>query len=301
MNRWFLVLSGTVLLAGLCGGIALAETYIVASDIPWKPFEMVTPDDEYFGFDLDLFRAIAHTAGFEIEIKNTAFSSIIEDIRTGKADIGVSGFTINPERDETVDFSQPYFLAQQAVVVNKTSGLNIITALSGRGANRAVGAQDATTGLWWGEEELADFDVELRAYETYPAAILDLVNGRIDAVIQDEPASVASISAYPDDLKIAGIIYTNEYFGFLVPEGDPKGLLPGINDALVTLGVTVVDAPGGLQELVIEEGSFIEGLMQIYFEPHPDDITAAWIKCKDLIYSGDLDGFIDGMKTELGL
>lgn len=301
MLRRFSILVTVLALAGLLGGVALAETYIVASDIPWKPFEMITADGEFFGFDLDLIRAVAVTAGFEIEIQNVGFDAIIENVRTGLADIGVSGFTITAEREEAIDFSSPYFLSNQAVVVRKDSGLNIITALAGEGSTKAIGAQNSTTGLWWGEDNLGDFGVEVRGYETYPAAILDLVNGRIDAVIQDEPASAASISAYPDDLTIAGIINTYEYFGMLVAEGDPNGLIPLINAALVTLGLTVVDVPGGLQELVIEEGSFIDGLMQIYFEPDPVDITAAWDKCKLLLELGDLTGFINCMKAELGL
>jgi polar amino acid transport system substrate-binding protein len=290
-----------ILLIGLVSFAGLAETFIVASDIPWKPFEMITADGEFFGFDLDLFRAIAVTAGFEIEIQNVAFDVIIEEVRAGRAHIGASGFTITAEREEAVDFSNPYFLSNQAVVIRKDSGLNIVTALAGQGENKAVGAQNSTTGLWWGEDNLGVFGVEIRGFETYPAAILDLVAGRLDAVIQDEPASVASINAYPDELTIAGIINTYEYFGFLVADGDPNGLLPRINDALVTLGLTVVDVPGGLQELVIAEGSFIADLMEIYFEPDPADITAAWIECKDLILGGDLNGFIDCMKAELGL
>jgi len=290
-----------LLLVGLLTVAAFGETYIVASDIPWKPFEMITDDGDFFGFDLDLMRAIAITAGFEIEIHNVAFDAIIEEVRAGRVDIGASGFTITAERDQTIDFSLPYFLSNQAVVIRKDSGLNIVTALAGEGSNQAVGAQNSTTGLWWGEDNLGAFGVTVNGYETYPAAILDLINGRIDAVIQDEPASKASIAAYPDVLTVAGLINTYEYFGFLVAEGDPDGLLPKIDAALETLGLTVVDAAGGLQELVIAEGSFIESLLQIYFEPDPADITAAWIECKDLILSGDLDGFIDCMKAELGL
>ncbi len=289
------------LLVGLLTVAAFGETYIVASDIPWKPFEMITDDGDFFGFDLDLMRAVAVTAGFEIEIHNVAFDAITEEVGAGRADIGASGFTITAERDENVDFSDPYFLSNQAVVIRKDSGLNIITALAGEGSNQVVGAQNSTTGLWWGEDNLGVFGMTINGYETYPAAILDLVNGRVDAVIQDEPASKASIAAYPDLLTIAGVINTYEYFGFLVAEGDPHGLLPQINAALATLGLTVVDAVGGLQELVISEGSFIESLLQIYFEPDPADITSAWIQCKDLILAGDLEGYIDCMKAELGL
>jgi len=290
-----------ILLVGL--GAAAADKYIVASDIPWAPFEMVNEAGEFLGFDLDLMRAIAHVAGFQIEIKNVAFDAIIENIRTGRADIGASGFTITEERERVVDFSMPYFLSNQAVIIRKDSGLNIVTALAGLGPAKAVGAQNGTTGFYWVEDNLqgAGIDVQLKGYETYPAAILDLVNGRLDAVIQDEPASKASIAAYPDDLAIAGIINTNEYFGFLVAEGDPHGLLPKINQALNELGLTVRELPGGIKELVVAEGSFIAGLMDIYFGPDLGQVTAAWGECKDLLIGGDLNGYIECMKAKLGL
>jgi len=296
------VLAAGIMLVGL--GAWGAEKYIVASDIPWAPFEMVNEaTGNFLGFDLDLMRAIAHVAGFEIEIRNIAFDAIIENVCTGRADIGASGFTITEERERKVDFSIPYFLSNQAVVVRKDSGLNIVTALAGMGPAKAVGAQNGTTGFYWVEDNIqgAGIDVALKGYETYPAAILDLVNGRIDAVIQDEPASKASIAAYPDKLTIAGIINTNEYFGFLVAEGDPKGLLPRINQALNKLGLTVRELPGGVKELVIEEGSFIAGLRDIYFGPDLNAVTAAWEECKDLLLGGDLDGYIQCMKGKLGL
>ncbi|MEW5826181.1 MAG: transporter substrate-binding domain-containing protein [Candidatus Bipolaricaulota bacterium] len=281
---------------------AAADPYIVASDIPWAPFEMVTSGGEFFGFDLDLIRAIGATAGFEVEIRNVAFDAIIENVRSGLADIGASGFTITAERDVAVDFSAPYYLSNQAVVVRKDSGLNIVTALAGLGARGAVGAQNATTGYWWIEGlQEAGVDVELKGYETYPAAILDLVNGRIDAVVQDEPASQASIRSYPDDLTVAGIVNTYEYFGFLVQDKDPEGLLPKINAALQTLGLTTVEAPGGLQELIVAPGSFLDGLLAIYMGPDLSAVTAAWGKHGGLLLAGDLSGYIAAMKAELGL
>jgi len=302
MRGGFRVLLAVALLTLLAGAAVAQDAYVVASDIPWAPFEMVTADGEFLGFDLDLMRAVAITAGFEIEIRNIAFDAIIETVRTGRADIGASGFTIRADREATVDFSTPYYLSNQAVVIQKGSDLNIVTALAGLGPEGAVGAQNGTTGLWWIEAlQESGIDVDLRGYETYPAAILDLVNGRIDAVVQDEPASVASVSSYPDLLTVAGIINTYEYFGFLVREGDPEGLLPRINAALVTLGLTVLEGPGGIQELVVEEGSVIDDLLAIYFGPDTEDITNAWIACRDLILGGDLEGFLDCMKQQLAL
>jgi polar amino acid transport system substrate-binding protein len=302
MKRKLLVLCLVLLALGALSAVGSAKTYVVASDIPWAPFEMVTTNGEFFGYDLDLMRAVALTAGFEIEIRNVAFDAIIENVRSGLADIGASGFTITAERDVAVDFSSPYYLSNQAVVVRKDSGLNIVTAMAGLGSKGTVGAQNATTGYWWVEAlQESGVDVELNGYETYPAAILDLVNGRLDAVVQDEPASQASISSFPDELTVAGIINTYEYFGVLVRDGDPEGLLPRINNALVTLGLTVVPAPGGLQELVVADGSFIAGLLEIYMGPDLTAITAAWEQNKGLLLAGDLAGYIAAMKAQLGI
>ena len=295
------VLTMMVLVA--TGGLVVAQDkYIVASDIPWAPFEMVTNDGEFFGFDLDAIRMIAIVAGFEVEILNTGFDVIIQNVITGKADLGVSGFTITAERAKTIDYSNPYYLSNQAVVIRKDSGLNIITAMAGLGPKKAIGAQNGSTGFYFLEDELqgAGLDIEVKGYEFYPTAILDLVRGRLDAVLQDEPASQSSISAYPDLLMIAGIVNTYEYFGFLVAPGDPQGLLPRINDAVSELGLKVVEAPGGAQMLVVTPGSPWDDLLKAYFGPTNDELEAAWLACKDLLLvDKDVDAFAKAMADEV--
>jgi len=229
----------------VCSGFSLAEkpTYIVASDISWPPFEWVDEQGNYVGFDLDVMREIAKLEGYKIKIVDVAFDSIIPGIVAGKYDIGASGFTITAEREKVVDFSKPYWNSDQAIIIRKDSSLNIITALSG---GRTVGAQRGTTGASWIKENLIEkgVNVKLKLYETYPLAVLDLVNGNIDAVIQDEPASKASV-AKEKSIYIAGIIITGEQFGFLVKEGDPKGILPRINE-----GMAKLKASGKWDELV---------------------------------------------------
>ncbi len=271
---------GVVLLLG--AGFAFAsDKYIVASDIPWAPFEMVTEDGQFFGFDLDVMRCIAIVEGFDVEIKNTAFDTIIDSVKSGKADIGASGFTITAARAESVDFSQPYYLSNQAVVIRKDSGLNIVSALAGQGPTKKIGAQNGTTGFDWADNN--GIGTTVNGYEYYPTAILDLVNKRIDAVIQDEPASQSSLAAYPDQLTIAGVINTNEYFGFLVAKDDPNGLLPMINDGMAKLGLSVLPTAGGMQKLVVTPGSVWDNLLKAYFGPTNDKIEAAWLASKDLL------------------
>ena len=175
--------------------IAEKEVYVVASDISWPPFE---------GKD-----------------------------EAGNYDIGASGFTITEKREEVVDFSQAYWKSDQAVLVRKDSGLNMVTALKD---GRTVGAQRGTTGADWIQTNLIDRGekIELKLYETYPLAVLDLINGNLDAVVQDEPASRISV-AKEEAIVIMGVLVTGEEFGFLVQEGDPQGLLAKINKAMKEL------------------------------------------------------------------
>jgi polar amino acid transport system substrate-binding protein len=219
--------------SGIVSPAAEKKVYIVASDISWPPFEWKDEAGNYVGFDLDVMREIAKLEGYKIEIKDIAFDSIIPGVEAGKYDIGASGFTITAKREEVTDFSEPYWKSDQAVLIRKDSGLNIITALS---KGRRVGAQRGTTGADWIKTYLIEkgIKVELKLYETYPLAVLDLVNKNIDAVIQDQPALIA-FAPPEENIEIAGIIMTRGEFGFLVQEGDPYGLLPKINEGMKKL------------------------------------------------------------------
>lgn len=265
--------------------------YTVCSDIPWPPFEM-TNEGENFGFDLDIMRAIAAVEGYDIEIQNLSFDAIIPSLRTDKCDIGASGFTITEKRDRVVDFSDPYYLSNQAIVIRANDDYTMVDALTGNGPAGAIGAQRGTTGAAWIKANLTEkgYKVDRKLYETYPMAIMDLVNGRIDAVVQDDPASKASIATYPKKLVVAGLIKTYEYFGFPVKQGDPNKLLPRVADGLAKLGLNVVDTAAG-QELHIAPGTPFANLTAAYFGPDNDAITAAWNECKDGIL--DADGMDD--------
>jgi len=282
---------------------AAADTYKVCSDIPWPPFEMGTEGDAAFGFDIDVMRAIAAVQGYDIDLQNLAFDSIIPAVRANKCDIGASGFTITAKRDEAVDFTDPYYVSNQAVVTRSDGKANVITAMAGKGSKGVVGAQRGTTGAAWVKENLVEngVDVELKLYETYPLAISDLVNGRIDAVVQDGPASKSSVAAYPDKLTVAGMINTYEYFGFVVKDGDPDGVGAKISKGLGKLGLNVVDTAAGT-ELSVRPGSPWADLSAAYFGPDNKAITAAWKQCKGKLLGassmGDVESYAACMARE---
>ncbi len=268
-----------------------AERYIVASDIPWAPFEWASPEGDYLGFDLDVMRCIAVLMGYEIEIRPVAFDSIIPAVRLGEVDIGASGFTITAEREEVVDFSNPYWLSNQAVLVRKDSKFKSLDDLFCCG--NKIGAQRGTTGADWVQSNLVDkgVDVKLVLYETYPEAVLDLVNGRLAAVVQDEPASQQSLAAYPV-LKVLDTIETNEYFGFLVASGDPKGLLPKINEGMLKLGLRYdlslpAEGQWKVKFRILPDSPWFY-LVQAYFGPPLEKVEAAWKSCIGTLYDETL-------------
>lgn len=245
------------------GALAMGQPkYVVLCDIAWAPFEWVSAKGAYLGFDLDVMRAIAIVEGYEIEIRDTPFDSIIPSVIAGKGDIGASGFTINEERAQVVDFSEPYWTSDQAVVTRAGAGLDVAGALA---AGHKVGAQRGTTGAGWVEEQYPD--VTLVLYETYPEAVLDLLAGRLDAVVQDVDPSKQAVAQYPGLLEIAGIIETGEQFGFLVAKGDPKGILPRLSSGMAKL----------------KESGAWDLLISAYFGPALEEIEAAWEASIDIL------------------
>ncbi len=269
-NAWL----SAVLIVGLLSFAGAAQTYTVASDTTWPPFEWADAAGNLYGFDLDAMRCIAIVEGFEIEIISYDWDIIFDDVGIGRADIGASGATITEQRDRKVDFSDPYWTSDQAVMVHTDSNLNIVTAL--RDGN-TIGAQIETTGAGWIQDLIdAGIDIELAEYPLYPLAVLDLINGNIDAVIQDEPAARASASVEPN-VEIVGIVVTGEEFGFFVAEGDPKGILPKIND-----GIDKLQASGAWDNLI-----------KAYMGTDQAAVESAWKASSHLLQTGDVDGFAE--------
>jgi len=274
MKRNLLVLGCLLSVVGLCMVSAAAAPYKVASDTTWPPFEWQAGGGQLVGFDLDVMRLIAILEGYDIEIVSYSWDSIFVDVGNGSVDIGASGATITAEREQVVDFSAPYWTSNQAVIVMAGSDLNIATALA---PGMKIGAQTGTTGASWVQEQLIDkgVDVELVTFTLYPFAVLDLVNGNVDAVVQDEPASRASVAA-DARLSIVGVIETGEQFGFFVTSGDPNGLLPMINDGLQKLKASTAWA-----DLIT---AYMGGA-------ELPKIEAAWVAASSYLAAKDVVGF----------
>ena len=193
----------------LCVAPAFAEednTFTIATNAEFAPWEMVREGGEYVGIDMDLARLIAEELGMELVIENVDFNSVVNMVVTGKADAAIAGLTITPEREEEVLFSIPYATAVQSVIVRE--GYEEIATLDDL-VGKIVGVQMSTTGdLFVSEME----GVEVRQYSSGTNAAMDLAAGRVDAVMIDSAPAASIVSNIEGLVILEGIEMDEESY-----------------------------------------------------------------------------------------
>lgn len=219
-------------LGGLGGGGSEAITPATAPGFP--PFEMID-EGELVGFDVDLLEAVVGETDLELgEWEQLEFDSLIPALTAENIDVIAAAMTITEDRDETIDFSDPYYSSDQSIVVREGEGgqYSELPDL----ADLAIGAQSGTTGEDVVEDELiANGHIEegdYRAFDNYVLAVQALENGDVDAVVIDEP--VGNTFADERDVEVAFVYETGEQFGFGVRDGDDD-LQSALNDGLAAV------------------------------------------------------------------
>ncbi|WP_286976205.1 basic amino acid ABC transporter substrate-binding protein [Acetomicrobium sp. UBA5826] len=219
---------------------AVAKTYVVGTSADFPPFEYIK-DGQIVGFDIDLIKAIAESQGIEVEFQDISFDSLIPGLNAGTIDIVASGMTITEERARVVDFTEPYYSANQAVLV-KEGGGKTVTVLFG---DHKLAVQTGTTGDLWVEENLEKTGIlkgKVTRFDTFVLAIQDLLNGNVDGVVLDTPVALRYAAENP--VVMVAEIITGEEYGFAVAKGN-KELLEKLNK-----GLEEVKTSGKMDELL---------------------------------------------------
>jgi polar amino acid transport system substrate-binding protein len=200
---------------------------LVGVDTPFPPFEIGQPPD-ITGYDIEVFNAIAKQLGLKVTYKDTSFTTIFRDLAQGKFDVVVAASTILPDREQTVDFSDPYYLTPQSLLVAEgNTDIRTVDDLAGA----TVGAQDGTTGEFYAEDETEASQV--RGFPEGPDAINALRNGQVDAVIIDFAVGQDAVEK-AGGVEIAQRIVTNELYGFAFAE-DKDALREQANEAIARI------------------------------------------------------------------
>jgi polar amino acid transport system substrate-binding protein len=200
----------------------------VGSCLDFPPFESVEGGDEV-GFDVDLTEEIASRLDLEVEWVRADFDTIFTAVAGNQFDMVAAASTITEEREQVVDFSDPYYISRQSLVVNTTETPDI-QSTDDIGEGDVIGVQRGTTGKQWAEDNLAAQGAQIRTYGLAPDAFRDLEAGNITAIVNDEPAS-AEIILDLQGLEIVEPIDTDENYGFAFSPENPE-LREAANQAL---------------------------------------------------------------------
>jgi polar amino acid transport system substrate-binding protein len=218
--------SGSTAGGGQDLGLITDGTLLVGADTPYPPFEIGQPPD-ITGFDVEVMNAIADQLGVTPEYQDTSFDTIFRDVAAGQFDTAVAASTITPGRQQTVDFSDPYYTTQQALMVPEGSDIASVDDLSGK----IVGAQDGTTGETYANDNTDA--AEVRGFPEGPDAISAMISGQVDAAMIDQQVAVDALKKQAG-IEIAQLIPTDEFYGFAMSKDNPA-LLEAVDSALQTM------------------------------------------------------------------
>jgi polar amino acid transport system substrate-binding protein len=195
---------------------APVKVYNVGTDAAYAPFESQNEKGEIVGFDIEVVQAIAAKAGFEVKFTNTPWEGIFNALGAGDRDLLVSAVTINDERKQTMDFSEPYFDAVQLIAVKEDSKV----AKFGDLKKLKVGVQTGTTG-----DEVVT-----------PLALKELESGGVDAVVADNGVVIHYVAnnAGSKFKTVSDAEFVPEQYGIPVKKGNAE-LLAAINKGLADI------------------------------------------------------------------
>jgi arginine/lysine/histidine/glutamine transport system substrate-binding/permease protein len=193
----------------------------VGTEPTFPPFQMSSEDGSGVqGFDIDLMKAIGNEVGLAVEFESMPFDGIIPALQSGTLDGAISGMTITAERARTVAFSSPYFKAGLAIAVRENNDtINNFEDLTGR----KIAVQIGTTGAME-TEKIAN--AEVISFDSAVLALQELVNGKVDAVVNDAPVTLFAIKdAGLRGVKVVGELVTEEFYGIALPLNSEKVML----------------------------------------------------------------------------
>lgn len=222
-----LILAAAMLLAcSVC--FAEGETVMrVGTNAEFYPFEYVDDNGEVAGIDVDIINEIGKDLGATIEMQNMEFDALVPALVSGKLEAVIAGMSITDERKQSVLFSDPYFTSTQVVILAEGSEIATADDLKGK----KIGVQLGTTGDIYVTENIEG--AEVSRYNKGMDAALDVLNGRLDAVVIDTlPAkqfatALTGLVVHDDILSDVEV----EPYGIAVPKGQEE-LVEKINASL---------------------------------------------------------------------
>ncbi|WP_417567471.1 transporter substrate-binding domain-containing protein [Marinobacter sp.] len=252
MSTKWLKTVGVTLALTVAAGTASAETLKVVTDPSFVPFEMMDQETgEMIGFDMEIIREVADRAGFDIDLNTMDFNGIIPALQSGNVDIAIAGITITDEREEIVDFSDPYYDSGLRLLVREANGdIKEFDDLE----DKKVGTKIGSTSYDYLMKNL-EADDGVTPYPGSADMYMALMSGAIDAVFYDAPnVGYFARTKGEGKVKTIGPLYEGQQYGIALKEGSEW--VDEVNSALASMK---------------EDGTYKE-IYEKWFGPMPDDM-----------------------------
>ena len=189
----------------------------IATEANYAPFVFLD-QGKMTGFDVDFMNAVASEANYEIELVNVGWDPLFVEVKDKLSDLGICAITINDEREQTYDFSVPYYLSTNEILVPKGSDIKSAADLKGK----VVAVLGGTTGQEAVEGILGKNHKDIKKFDNNNLAILEMLNGGADAVVADNAVVQEYAKNNPDKNLI--VIkdeegFEKEFYGLMFPKG----------------------------------------------------------------------------------
>lgn len=250
-TKWLKTVSASLALTVAAGTVS-AETLRVVTDPSFVPFEMMDQETgEMIGFDMEIIREVADRAGFEIDLNTMDFNGIIPALQTGNVDIAIAGITITEEREEIVDFSDPYYDSGLRILVRESNGdVSEFDDLEGK----KIGTKIGSTSYDYLVKNL-EADDGVTPYPGSSDMYMALMSRSIDAVFYDAPnVGYFARTKGEGKVKTVGPLYEGQQYGIALKNGSEW--VDDVNEALAAMK---------------EDGTY-KTIYEKWFGPMPEDM-----------------------------
>ena len=202
------------------------DTLVMVTEAGFSPYEYYE-NGEIVGVDIEIANEIANALGKKLEIKDIAFDSIVNELKSGKADFAAAGMSITPERLKEVDFSIEYTTSRQVVIVKKDSSITSVNDIYDKKVAVQLGS---VADLYFSEDYP---NTELVRQKKYLSMAEDLKANKLDLIVMDELPAKQIVTNNPELKILNGYVFEDTY-GIAVKKGNTE-LVKKINEVLTRL------------------------------------------------------------------
>ncbi|MBR5336789.1 MAG: transporter substrate-binding domain-containing protein [Lachnospiraceae bacterium] len=212
---------------------AAKDTYIIATDTAFAPFEYEDSTGKRLGIDMDLMEAIAKDQGFKYEIKALGFDASLQALEAGQCDGVIAGMSITDKRKEKFDFSEAYYNVPVTIAVKADASIASLDDLKGKN----VAVKKGTTGATFAESIKDKYNLKITVFDDSPTMYQEIQVGNSVACFEDYPVMAYAIKENKSlKLKVVEAVKEMETpYGFAVKKGQNADLLTKFNAGLANI------------------------------------------------------------------